>query len=77
MATSIYRAARGAVHTSALRTSSIVAASSTLSASAPAGSGNGYGGVWYQSVRWMGRGPTIQGRKNATDAVSTNRSSPR
>lgn len=26
--------------------------------------------VWYQSVRWMGRGPTIQGRKNATDAVS-------
>jgi hypothetical protein len=27
------------------------------------------GGVWQQSARWMGRGPTIQGRKNATDAV--------
>lgn len=25
---------------------------------------------WYQWVRHMGRGPTIQGRKNATDAVS-------
>jgi hypothetical protein len=27
------------------------------------------GGVTTQNVRFMGRGPTIQGRKNATDAV--------
>ncbi|RLN94793.1 hypothetical protein BBJ28_00013890 [Nothophytophthora sp. Chile5] len=26
-------------------------------------------GLWNQQVRWMGRGPTIQGKKNATDAV--------
>jgi hypothetical protein len=25
--------------------------------------------IWCQNVRQMGRGPTIQGRKNATDAV--------
>ncbi|TDH69885.1 hypothetical protein CCR75_008588 [Bremia lactucae] len=28
-------------------------------------------GVYSQSVRWMGRGPTIQGKKNATDAKRT------
>ncbi|KAG6583089.1 uncharacterized protein IUM83_06181 [Phytophthora cinnamomi] len=28
-------------------------------------------GVGCQSVRWMGRGPTIQGKKNATDAKRT------
>ncbi|DAZ94645.1 TPA: hypothetical protein N0F65_010732, partial [Lagenidium giganteum] len=28
-------------------------------------------GVWHQNVRWMGRGPTVQGRKNATDAKRT------
>ncbi|RLN48801.1 hypothetical protein BBJ29_004556 [Phytophthora kernoviae] len=28
-------------------------------------------GVWTQNVRWMGRGPTIQGKKNATDAKRT------
>lgn len=25
--------------------------------------------LWLQQVRCMGRGPTVQGRKNATDAV--------
>lgn len=71
VAASFLRAARGAALTSTVRTSSLVAAaSSSLSASAPAGSA-GHGRVWYQSVRWMGRGPTIQGRKNATDAVSS------
>ncbi|ETO65938.1 hypothetical protein F444_16785 [Phytophthora nicotianae P1976] len=28
-------------------------------------------GVYCQNVRWMGRGPTIQGKKNATDAKRT------
>ncbi|KAF4146274.1 Transcriptional regulator [Phytophthora infestans] len=28
-------------------------------------------GVYYRNVRWMGRGPTIQGKKNATDAKRT------
>uniref|UniRef100_A0AAV1V4Y8 Transcriptional regulatory protein n=1 Tax=Peronospora matthiolae TaxID=2874970 RepID=A0AAV1V4Y8_9STRA len=27
--------------------------------------------MWLQSVRWMGRGPTIQGKKTATDAKRT------
>ncbi|KAK1946342.1 hypothetical protein P3T76_001895 [Phytophthora citrophthora] len=31
-------------------------------------------GVYSQNVRWMGRGPTIQGKKNATDAVQSSRS---
>uniref|UniRef100_K3W569 Transcriptional regulatory protein n=1 Tax=Globisporangium ultimum (strain ATCC 200006 / CBS 805.95 / DAOM BR144) TaxID=431595 RepID=K3W569_GLOUD len=43
-----------------------------LSQSSPAAAADARsGGVWYQSVRWMGRGPTIQGRKNATDAKRT------
>ncbi|KAF1783801.1 YebC-like [Phytophthora cactorum] len=29
--------------------------------------------VYSQNVRWMGRGPTIQGKKNATDAVRQRR----